>query len=65
MTIVFDKVTMIPFVSDAGPDTNKKFEVKLDPSMNVDVTLPTLFQQMTIILVPSFQAFSGHLLLRV
>ncbi|KAI1828148.1 hypothetical protein F4861DRAFT_245595 [Xylaria intraflava] len=59
-TVAFDKAPLVPFVSDAGLDIDKKFGVGFDSKLGIDVTLPSLFQQMTFTFDVNYQTFSGY-----
>ncbi|KAJ8133039.1 hypothetical protein O1611_g587 [Lasiodiplodia mahajangana] len=60
LTVWFNRAPLVPFVSDAGLDVDKKFEVGFGSTLGVDVTLPTLFQQMTFTFDVEYKTFSGY-----
>ncbi|KAI1762240.1 hypothetical protein GGR53DRAFT_532802 [Hypoxylon sp. FL1150] len=60
-TVAFNRAPLVPFVSDAGPDIKKKFNVGFQSKLGIDVTLPTLFQQMTFTYDVNFETLSGYL----
>ncbi|KAI1435344.1 hypothetical protein GGR50DRAFT_687065 [Xylaria sp. CBS 124048] len=59
-TVAFEKAPLVPFVSDAGVDITKKFNVGFNSKLGIDVTLPTLFKQMTFTLDVNYHSFSGY-----
>ncbi|RAL15220.1 uncharacterized protein BO97DRAFT_463091 [Aspergillus homomorphus CBS 101889] len=46
-TVRWNRAPLIPFVSDTGLDLKKTFDVGF-PDLNIDVTIPALFQEMTL-----------------
>ncbi|KAI0413214.1 hypothetical protein F5X98DRAFT_296318 [Xylaria grammica] len=60
-TMAFNKAPLVPFISDSGLDIDKKFDVGFQSKLDIDLTLPTLFQQMTITLDVTYEKFSGYL----
>ncbi|CAG8896706.1 unnamed protein product [Penicillium egyptiacum] len=58
--VVFSRAPLIPFVSDAGLDLRKKFRVGFQSDLDIDMTLPTLFQQMNITFDVRYKTFTGY-----
>lgn len=59
-TIVFSCAPLVPFISDAGPDVNKTFDIGFNSDLGVDVALPVLYQQMRITFDPEYLGFTGY-----
>ncbi|KAI3320291.1 hypothetical protein HD806DRAFT_547485 [Xylariaceae sp. AK1471] len=60
ITVAFNRAPLVPFVSDTGLDMDKKFQVGFGSTLGIDVTLPTLFQQMTFTFDVQYKTFSGY-----
>lgn len=58
--VVFNRAPLVPFVSDTGLDLKKKFRVGFQSDLEIDVTLPTLFQQMNITFDARYKTFTGY-----
>ncbi|EKV12208.1 Eukaryotic aspartyl protease family protein [Penicillium digitatum] len=58
--VVFSRAPLVPFVSDAGLDLKRKFSVGFESDLDIDVTLPTLFQQMNITFDVRYKTFTGY-----
>lgn len=60
-TVIFNRAPLIPFISDAGLDVEKTFRVGFQSDLGIDVTLPVLYQQMTITFDYMYYGFTGYL----
>ncbi|KFG84691.1 hypothetical protein MANI_115552 [Metarhizium anisopliae] len=59
-SVQFKRAPMVPFVSDANPDINKTFGVGFQSDLGIDITLPSLFQEMTFTMDALYESFTGY-----
>lgn len=59
-SVQFKRAPMVPFVSDANPDINKTFGVGFQSDLGIDITLPSLFQEMTFTMDAFYESFTGY-----
>lgn len=60
-SVEFKRASLLPFVSDSGLDVKKTFNVGFKSDLDIDVTLPSLFQQMTFTMDVFYENFTGYL----
>lgn len=59
-SIRFKRAPLVPFISDAGLDMKKKFEVGFKSDLDIDITLPSLFTEMNFTMDDFEGTFSGY-----
>ncbi|KAI1757865.1 hypothetical protein F4782DRAFT_475448 [Xylaria castorea] len=56
----FSHAPLLPFISDAGLDVNKTFDVGFKSDLGIDITLPSLYQDMEITMDALYTGFTGY-----
>ncbi|ESZ94054.1 hypothetical protein SBOR_5580 [Sclerotinia borealis F-4128] len=59
-SVQFKRAPLVPFISDAGLDMKKTFGVSFKSDLDIDITLPSLFQQMTFTMDAMYSSFTGY-----
>lgn len=56
----FRRAPLVPFVSDAGLDIGKTFDIGFKSDLSIDTEIPTLFQEMTFTMDAMYETFTGY-----
>ncbi|KAB8291299.1 hypothetical protein EYC80_009985 [Monilinia laxa] len=59
-SVEFKRAPLLPFVSDSGLDVKKTFDVSFKSDLDIDITLPSLFHQMTFTMDEFYETFTGY-----
>ncbi|KAJ8061184.1 hypothetical protein OCU04_010257 [Sclerotinia nivalis] len=59
-SIKFKRAPLVPFISDAGLDMKKTFGVGFKSDLDIDITLPSLFTEMTFTMDVFLENFTGY-----
>ncbi|KAI9644845.1 hypothetical protein NHQ30_006872 [Ciborinia camelliae] len=58
-SVQFNRATLVPFISDTGLDVNKTWSVGFKSNLDIDITLPALFPEMTLTIDGGYDFFTG------
>ncbi|KAI0549850.1 hypothetical protein F4679DRAFT_228149 [Xylaria curta] len=56
----FNGAPLLPFISDTGLDVTKTFDVGFKSDLGIDITLPSLYQEMRITMDALYTGFTGY-----